>query len=73
MDELVLEDGKYRFYIENYVVKCDRYGEKWRDFTGDKAIYALLTHTIDLQQRIDTFANGIKQISVNNAFMFDED
>ena len=73
MNEIILEDGKYRFYIEDYTVKCDQYGEYWRDFVGDKAIYALLTHAIDLQQRIDTFANSVKQTLVNNAFLFDED
>ena len=73
MNEIILEDGKYRFYIEDNTVKCDRYGKPWRDLTGDKAIYALLTHAIELQQRIDTFANSVKQTLVNNTFLFDED
>jgi hypothetical protein len=72
MNELILEDGKYRFYIENYTVKCDRYGEPWRDFVGDKAIYALLTHAIDLQQRFDTFAKDVTSLLVDNALMFEE-
>ncbi len=61
MNEIILEDGKYRFYIENHTVVCDRYGEHWRDFIGDKAIYALLMHAIDLQQRIDALFTGNKE------------
>ena len=48
MDEIILEDGKYRFYMENHTLKCDRYGEKWREFIGDKAVSALFGYAIDL-------------------------
>jgi len=49
MKEIILEDGKYRFYEENYTLKCDRHGERWRDFSGDKAIFALFDHALQLE------------------------
>lgn len=47
MDELILEDGKYKFIEEKPgLLVCYRYGEKWREFIGDKAIYALFQYAI---------------------------
>lgn len=51
--KVILEDGKYTFYItESYIPKCDRYNEQWREFLGDKAIYSLISHTIELQNQL---------------------
>lgn len=40
---VLLEDGKYRFYIPHgeHSVYADRHGQKWRDFVGDHAVAAL--------------------------------
>lgn len=48
-EPITLDDGKYIFDIENYSVICKRYNEDWRDFIGDKAIYALFNYALKLQ------------------------
>jgi hypothetical protein len=42
-EKVVLENGKYTFYINpiDHKLRCDRYGTPWREFDGDKAVYAL--------------------------------
>lgn len=48
MEEIVLCGGKYRFWIDDKsTVHCDRYGESWRDFVGDKAVLALFRECLD--------------------------
>ena len=39
MDEIILADGKYR--------------EKWREFTGDNAVWYLFLHAIELGAESD--------------------
>lgn len=54
MTKVILEDGKYTFYVtDSFIPKCDRYDEPWREFLGDKAIYCLITHTIEQQKQIE--------------------
>ena len=51
MKKIYLEEGKYIFYKDNKgIIHCDRYGEEWRDFIGDKAVSALFDFTYDLLQ-----------------------
>lgn len=48
-------DGKYTVVIEdNGDLYALRYGERWRDFTGDKLIYCLAA---ELQEARDALAN----------------
>ena len=47
-----LSDGKYEFYEHNHIVRCDRYGERWREFIGDKAIRALFDHATEQAEQI---------------------
>lgn len=55
MEDLVsLENGKYKFYTVDGVLKCDRYDELWRDFIGDKAVYALYDELITVKQNLIT-------------------
>ena len=49
-EEIILERGKYRFYIKDNSLYCDRYDEYWRDFTGDKAILALFRYALELRE-----------------------
>lgn len=49
MEEIILEGGKYRFYIQDGILKCDRYGEPWREFIGDKAVFALFDHCYNME------------------------
>lgn len=38
-----LEDGKYRIIVHvNGSLNCFRYGEEWRNLTGDKMVLALV-------------------------------
>jgi len=48
-----LSDGKYEFYEHNHIVRCDRYGERWREFIGDKAIRALFDHATEQAEQIE--------------------
>lgn len=51
MRELELEGGKYRIVREdNGYVAAFRYGEAWRDLTGDKLIGALVSEVEELRQ-----------------------
>lgn len=49
-DRISLENGKYIFYIKDHSLYCDRNGEPWRNFIGDKAIYGLFNKVIELTQ-----------------------
>ena len=46
--DLELADGKYTIKSEGNSIVCLRYGEPWRDITGDNLIYWLL-HEIELR------------------------
>ncbi len=46
-EELILMGGKYRFYKVDGALRCDRYGERWREFVGDKAILALFAYALE--------------------------
>jgi len=47
MDEIILEDGKYRFFMEDCILYCYRYGEPWREFCGDKAVNCLFDKCLE--------------------------
>ena len=51
MEEIILNDGKYRFYEEDSCLYCDRHGEYWRDFIGDKAVGSLFQKCLDLMRK----------------------
>lgn len=55
MESLMLEDGKYCFYLHEKTgtVYCDRYGKGWRIFTGDKAISALFAYAHDMKNKLE--------------------
>jgi len=50
-DEITLDEGKYHFYIKDYSLYCDRYGEKWREFIGDNAVHSLFDLCIMLSKK----------------------
>jgi len=51
MEEIILENGKYRFYVKDDILCCDRYGEPWRDFIGDKAVHALFQECLEREEK----------------------
>jgi len=60
-EEFKLEGDKYRFYIENHILKCDRYEEKWRDFSGDKAVHSLFCRILEQEKIIDNLRDMIRK------------
>lgn len=53
--QLDICDGKYTVIIDMQTgqAECLRYGEKWRDLTGDKMVLALFDTIVDLQGELD--------------------
>ena len=54
MKEIELCDGKYTIiYNDNpHEFKALRYGEEWRDLTGDNLVLALVNYISDLEARL---------------------
>lgn len=48
---LTLDEGKYEVISEEGKILVLRYGEVWRDFTGDKFMYLLLEEIEELKGR----------------------
>lgn len=50
IETITLENGKYRFEFDTATgaFRCLRYGEEWRAFTGDKAVYSLFAFAQNL-------------------------
>ena len=64
---ITLSDGKYEFYEHNHIVRCDRYGERWREFIGDKAIRALFDHATEQAEQIERLKKAIERFYGENA------
>lgn len=62
----ILEDGKYTIECCGGSMKALRYGELWRDLTGDKLIGALLAENDELRSLVEnaipTIENATKAI-----------
>lgn len=54
IEEIKLEHGKYTFQhdTETGRLTCLRHGEAWRDFIGDKAVFALFSALHDKQYKM---------------------
>lgn len=60
--ELEVMGGKYKFrYTKSGKFTCDKYGESWRDLTGDDAVYALFYRVLEQQEIIDNLRKLIKE------------
>ena len=51
-EKVVLDGGKYEFFVDGGALKCLRNGAAWRDFVGDKAVHALFDAYVEAEQRI---------------------
>lgn len=53
MDEIILDDGKYRFYKEDSGnLYCYRNEIAWRDFIGDHAVTELFNECLELRKEL---------------------
>lgn len=57
-DKISLADGKYMVQHENGVLTATRYGEPWRDMTGDNLIFYLVMRVLELEQKIEDIHYG---------------
>ena len=52
--KLEFDDGKYTLILhDNYSMDALRYGEPWRDLTGDNLVYCMLAEILRLQEQLD--------------------
>lgn len=58
---MVIEDGKYKFYIKDYILYCNCYNEPWRNFIGDKAVLFLFHRVLEQSKIIDNLRLLIKE------------
>ncbi len=63
-NSIKLLDGKYTFVINDQLqVEILRYGEPWRQFeVGDKAMWTLVTHAIELKKRVTNLEAALEYI-----------
>lgn len=50
--EINLLEGKYTYRYKDGFQTVDRYGENWRDITGDKFIYCMAARIKELEMQI---------------------
>jgi len=58
---MVIEDGKYKFYIQDYILYCERYGDPWKNYIGDNAILFLFHRVLEQSKIIDNLRFLIKE------------
>lgn len=49
--EVSVGDGKYTIVKRNGRLSCLRYGEEWRDLTGDKMVLCMAMEIMDLRSK----------------------
>ena len=66
------EDGKYTvtFDEQSGALKALRYGDEWRDLSGDKLVYCMLAAHADAQAEIARLRGALEEI---NRTTFDDD
>lgn len=74
-NSIKLLDGKYTFVItDKYQVEILRYGDPWREFgVGDKAMYALVVHAIELEAENAKLKQALQEIVELDASIVDCD
>ena len=59
MITVTVAEGKYTLIHENgQRFRALRYGEEWRDLTGDGMVLALVQHIEDLQSELEALKSG---------------
>jgi ubiquinone biosynthesis protein UbiJ len=58
-----LEGGKYTFHVSaSGVLMCDRLGQPWRSFLGDKAVAALYDRVLELEAANNLLEDELMQL-----------
>lgn len=61
-ESVVLDNGKYEVVVESapghHRFHALRYGEPWRDLTGDGMIMAMLYRIQELEEKVKTLGGG---------------
>jgi hypothetical protein len=58
---IILENGKYKIYErQDGCIVCDRYGEPWQEFVGDKMMYLLYVAYMELKTINEHLENIIR-------------
>lgn len=60
-----LNDGKYTYVFDNGKQYALRYGEQWRDLTGDNLIYWMACRIEELEDRLADYEDDSCIFSVN--------
>lgn len=50
--KIILEDGKYEYVLDGDRQFVLRYGNFWRDLTGDKFTYLMAAKIIELERQL---------------------
>lgn len=60
--KITLYDGKYEYVSENGKQVAYRYGEIWRDLTGDNLAYAMACKIEQLEQQRNELASKVERL-----------
>lgn len=60
-EQMDFEDGKFTVIYDEGHFKALRYGQPWRDLTGDNLVYAMLVKAIQLKEERDVLAAKLKE------------
>lgn len=53
MTKIELDEGKYTYVFDGGEQYALRYGEPWRDLTGDNLVYWMAARILDLEEQLD--------------------
>lgn len=70
-DQIVLYEGKYTFFVDKEGnLRCKRYDDvNWREFIGDKAVYALFDKCLELEKKLNESSSKMHPIDVGNSLV----
>lgn len=72
MYRLKLDNNKYEIIedLEHGIFKAERYGEEWRDLSGDNLMLALIYKVQELERQNETLKKNIqvKQFNIEDVY-----
>lgn len=64
-EQVDFEDGKYTVIYDEGHFKALRYGQPWRDLTGDNLVYSMLVKASQLKKERDALADKLAEVEGN--------